>query len=354
MKKQISVKRILTAALSVALSLCIIAFFASCGTAPVSDTDPSKNGNSTASSYKTVNLGYSGNNGCCDGLFGYVDVKGILEEELNKVGYTAHTTGFSNGGAGVSEALASGAIDVGVYVDTGAIVGHAGGVAETIFAVNSSYTGIEIVSKDDSIKTISDLKGKKVAYQVGNVSHRFLVTALKSVGLSLNDIQSVVMTSAEGAAAIETGEIDALSAVEIYTGKLQLGNSAYHAVASTRTNPEWSSPFILVGLDKFLKAEPDAAEAIVKALIRGKEQAVANPDDFYKTLADAHGFELDLQKYLEDVDNGTFDTKTIGITNDVIEMVRADYNFSLQNDLITNEFDVDAWFDNSFYEKASK
>ena len=57
--------------------------------------------NTDKSTLKTVSLGYPGNNGCCDGLFGYIDVKGILEEELNKAGYTADSIGFSGGGAGI-------------------------------------------------------------------------------------------------------------------------------------------------------------------------------------------------------------------------------------------------------------
>lgn len=309
--------------------------------------------NTDKSTLKTVSLGYPGNNGCCDGLFGYIDVKGILEEELNKAGYTADSIGFSGGGAGINEALASEAIQVGVYTDIPGIVARSGGVKTTVFAINSSYTGLEIVTKEDDIRTIEDLKGKKVAYTVGNVNHRFLITALQSAGLTINDIEAVTMTAAEGAAAVETGDVDALAAVEIYTGRLQLGNEAYHAVASTRNNPEWSSPYIIVGLDSFLSSEPDAADAIVRALIRGKEAAIADPDDFYSTLAEAHSFDLSLQKYLEDVDGGTFDTKSIKIDSDIIGLVRKDYEFLRENDLASGEYDVDSWFDTSVYERAA-
>ncbi|MCC5643010.1 ABC transporter substrate-binding protein [Nostoc sp. CHAB 5824] len=58
-----------------------------------------------------------------------------------------------------------------------------------------------IVLKDSPIKTLADIKGKKVAYSRGTAQTFFVVKALEQAGLTISDIQSVNLTIADGRAA---------------------------------------------------------------------------------------------------------------------------------------------------------
>lgn len=333
-------------------ALVLTGVFTACGSNGNSDVSVSSDSAENREELKLVRFGYSGNNGCAAGVLGYVEATGILEEELNAYGYTAEYTGFETGGAGVNEALAAGQIEIGGYVDFPAIVGHANGIDNIVIAINDSVTGIEIVAKDDEIQTIEDLKGKKIGVTIGTVQQRFIATALESVGLTVDDVEILNMTATEAAAAMDTGDIAATANVEQYTAQLQQEDDSIHAVATTRENPEWSSPYVITGLTSFLEENPNVGVAIVKALIRGKEEAIADPENYYQILAETLGFDYELEEYVENHDNNTFETRTIEVTDDVISNIQADYEYAILTGLIENEFDVDAWIDKTYYEKA--
>jgi len=65
------------------------------------------------------------------------------------------------------------------------------------------------VPKDSAIKTIADLKGKKVAFNKGSNVQYFLVKLLEKNGLKYSDVQSIFLPPADARAAFEKGAVDA-------------------------------------------------------------------------------------------------------------------------------------------------
>ncbi len=78
-----------------------------------------------------------------------------------------------------------------------------------------------IVPKDSPIKTLADLKGKKVAYSRGTNQTFFVVKALEEVGLTINDVNSVNLTVADGRAAFLSRTVDAFAEIDPNLIKLQ-------------------------------------------------------------------------------------------------------------------------------------
>jgi ABC-type taurine transport system substrate-binding protein len=70
-------------------------------------------------------------------------------------------------------------------------------------------TSAILVPKDSAIKTVADLKGKKVAFNKGSNVHYLLVRALEKAGLKYSDIESVFLAPADARAAFERGSIHA-------------------------------------------------------------------------------------------------------------------------------------------------
>ncbi|EIZ78160.1 ABC-type transport system periplasmic component [Novosphingobium sp. Rr 2-17] len=68
---------------------------------------------------------------------------------------------------------------------------------------------VVLVPKGSSIKTLADLKGKRVGYVRATTSQYFLIRMLSSVGLGWADIEPVAMTVPDGAAAFSRGSLDA-------------------------------------------------------------------------------------------------------------------------------------------------
>jgi sulfonate transport system substrate-binding protein len=68
-----------------------------------------------------------------------------------------------------------------------------------------------IVPKDSPIKTLADLRGKKVGYPAGSSAHGFLLNAVQSVGLSPDTVDFVDLAPAALQSAFASGQLDAAS-----------------------------------------------------------------------------------------------------------------------------------------------
>lgn len=136
--------------------------------------------------------------------------KGTLEGKLAAIGYKPVWSEFPSGPP-LLEALNAGAIDF----------GHAG-EAPPIFAQAAAadfvYVAHEppapkgeaiLVPKNSPIKTVSDLKGKKVTLNKGSNVHYLLVKALEKAGVAYSDIQPTFLAPADARAAFQSGQVDA-------------------------------------------------------------------------------------------------------------------------------------------------
>ncbi len=66
-----------------------------------------------------------------------------------------------------------------------------------------------LLPKDSPIRSVAELKGKKVALNKGSNVHYLLVRALEQAGLKYSDIQPVYLPPADARAAFERGSVDA-------------------------------------------------------------------------------------------------------------------------------------------------
>jgi sulfonate transport system substrate-binding protein len=136
--------------------------------------------------------------------------KGSLERKLESLGYKVAWTEFPSGPP-LLEALNVGAIDFGTAGETPPIFAQAAGAPIL-------YVGHEppapkgealLVPKNSPIKTVADLKGRKVALNKGSNVHYLLVKALEKAGLSYSDIQTVFLAPSDARAAFVRGDVDA-------------------------------------------------------------------------------------------------------------------------------------------------
>ncbi|QLF92371.1 sulfonate ABC transporter substrate-binding protein [Pseudomonas sp. ABC1] len=136
--------------------------------------------------------------------------KGTLEKRLAEQGIDVQWTEFP-GGPQLLEGLNVGSIDFGVTGETPPVFAQAAG-ADLLYVAHEppAPTGEAILlPKESPIKSVAELKGKRVALNKGSNVHYLLVRALEDAGLKYSDIQPVYLPPADARAAFERGSVDA-------------------------------------------------------------------------------------------------------------------------------------------------
>jgi sulfonate transport system substrate-binding protein len=136
--------------------------------------------------------------------------RGTLEKRLAPLGVGVTWTEF-NAGPVQLEALNVGAIDFGDVGEAPPIFAQAAGAPLVYAGATVPRPRLEaiIVPKGSAIKTVADLKGKRVAYNKGSNVQYFLVKLLEKNGLKYSDVQSVFLPPPDARAAFERGAVDA-------------------------------------------------------------------------------------------------------------------------------------------------
>ncbi|MDD9150350.1 MULTISPECIES: sulfonate ABC transporter substrate-binding protein [unclassified Sporolactobacillus] len=159
--------------------------------------------------------------------FNIAKINGSLAKALKQKGYTVQWTEFQDG-TSLLEALNAGSIDYGRTGNTPPVVEQASG-ANIVYvgAGASKYEGSGIlVKKNSSIKSLSDLKGKKIAFSKGSSSQYLLVKGLEKVGLSMKDVTPVYMQPADASVAFGKGNVDAWVVWDPFTASAQTNENA--------------------------------------------------------------------------------------------------------------------------------
>jgi sulfonate transport system substrate-binding protein len=159
-------------------------------------------------------------------LFVYQKSIGSLEKKLAPQGVTVKWVEFP-AGPQLLEGLNVGAIDVGYVGEAPPIFAQAAG-AQFVYVGHDPQAPLAeaiAVPKDSALKSVAELKGRKVALNKGSNVHYLLVRLLEKAGLKYADIQPVFLPPADARAAFERGAVDAwviwdpfLAAVEKQTG----------------------------------------------------------------------------------------------------------------------------------------
>jgi sulfonate transport system substrate-binding protein len=161
------------------------------------------------------------------GNFILLKTTGDLEKKVAPLGYSVEWVEFPSGPP-LLEALNAGAIDFGQTGETPPIFAQAA-AADFIYIAHEppAPKGEAIlVPKDSPIKTVADLKGKKVALNKGSNVHFLLVKLLEKAGVKYTDIQPVFLAPADARAAFERGSVDAWVIWDPYQASAEAALSA--------------------------------------------------------------------------------------------------------------------------------
>ncbi len=260
------------------------------------------------------------------------------------------------GGNLVLEAMAANQIDLGTGSQIPPIFASQarnGGNLKIIATKKSTTLEQElIVPANSPIKSVQDLKGKKVAYVKSTTAHYFLAKMLENAGLSWGDVETIAMSTSDGLSALLTGEVDALASY---------GNAirSAHAKGAVTLQPASS---ILSG-DFYWYATPDAIQdpkkhaAIVDYLSRfndAQEWARQNPEKWAAHYAPQINQKTQdfLKQYTEE--NQQTKTRIVPIDAATIASEQDIVNTFIKIGLLKGEIDISKIFDRSFDAEIGK
>src|SRR5690349_19445667 len=177
---------------------------------------------SQAADLKELKIGYQKT-----GLPVIARQQGVIETALRPEGVAVKWVEFT-AGPPLVEALNVGSIDVGWVGDAPPIFGQAAGSAIVYAAaLPSNGQGEAIFVKPGTpIRSVADLKGKKVGVGKGTSAHNLLVAALEKEGIAFDEIEPVYLSPADAAAAFASDKIDAWTVWD-----------PFFAIAETRYQP---------------------------------------------------------------------------------------------------------------------
>ena len=159
--------------------------------------------------------------------------RGTLDARLRgEGGVRVSWTEFPSGPA-LLEAMNVGAIDLGTVGEAPPIFAQAAGAPVLYVAHEPPAPRGEaiLVQRDSPIRSVAELRGKKVAFNKGSNVHYLLVRALEAAGLRYADIEPATLPPADARVAFERKQVDAwviwdpfLAAAEATTGARQLAD----------------------------------------------------------------------------------------------------------------------------------
>ncbi len=213
---------------------------------------------------------------------------GALEKKLVPLGYDVSWHEL-NGNA-LLQALNTGSVDIHADVaDAYALFTQAANAPLTYFAKETSAPSAQavIVPADSPIRSIAELKGKRVTVLKGAGAHYLLLTALRQAGLKPTDIDLRFLDAQDGVTAYNGGSVEALSIWDPLLG-IQLKDARSRVLADGRgTGVEYARYYTTT--TAFAKAHPQVLDVVFDELQATGRWVKANPKEAAERLAPIWG-----------------------------------------------------------------
>ena len=214
----------------------------------------------------TLNIAYMPNWGALWAV-ATADAKGYFAEE----GITVNLVAFENGPTEIA-AMEGGSIDIS-FIGPGAHKLCSTGNAQVLLLQHLGDGDCIIGLK--GIKTLEELKGKKIGYAAGTSSETILTVALASVGLTMEDVDALSMDATALTTAALSGSVDAVAAWSPYSLTILAQASDATDICSNVDFANLVSPGSWVVNPTWAAAHTDEMTRFVRAMYKGMDYAAA-------------------------------------------------------------------------------
>jgi sulfonate transport system substrate-binding protein len=235
---------------------------------------------------ETVRIGYQKSST----LINIIKTRGTLDQLLAPLGVKVSWHEFSSG-LPLLEALNVGGVDLSADVaDTVPVFAQAAGARLAYVAQEAPSPSAQaiVVRADSPIKSVADLKGKRVAVTKAAGSHYLLISLLSKAGLKFKDIQPAYLAPADGRAAFERGSVDAWVAWDPFLAGVQR-QSAVRILADGANVADYQRYYLASA--PFAETRPEIIKIVFDELQKTGRWVKQNPKEAAALLAPVWGLD---------------------------------------------------------------
>jgi len=262
--------------------------------------------------------------------------EGIFADEFDDMGIKVEYAELTSG-ADQTQALASGDVQVLYAVGASSVILSAANGADikVLNMYSRSPKAFCLYSKDNTIKSAEDLRGKTIAGPAGTNLHELLVAFLAKADMTIEDVNYVNMSIPDAKAALEGGSIDAalLAGATAYQAKQQ----GHHLIAD---GEGLIDAIIAVAVtNEFYEKYPEIIDSLMDAQEEIEEFMREDEDEAFALTAKA--LDIDVEAVKEMYRYYDFSTK---VTSSDKNGFQRTADFMYENGMIEKKLNVDILF----------
>ncbi|SBW81538.1 ABC transporter substrate-binding protein [Pseudomonas veronii 1YdBTEX2] len=277
-------------------------------------------------------------------------IKALLEVsgEAKNVPYEIQWAEFPSASP-LGEALNAGAVDIGALGDAPYVFALGAGAALKVVSIihaDGRSTTALLVPKDSPIKTVADLKGKRIVTGRGSIGHYLAIKALASAGLTTQDVQFIFLLPSESRLVLDNGSADAWSTWDPYT-TVVTSQSQARIVASGNTL--LSNHLYLAATSQAISEKRAQLDDFVARVDRAYAWANTHPNEYAAAQSKITGLPLAVHVAVAKETH----LSPVLIDDAVISGLQATADTYQQEGLLPRHIDVSQGFDKSFNAKRA-
>lgn len=218
--------------------------------------------------------------------------QGSLEKKLAPAGFGVKWVEFP-AGPQLLEGLNVGSVDIGFVGEAPPIFAQAAGARFYYVGYEPAAPKAEaiVVPRDSTIRSVAELKGKKVALNKGSNVHYLLVRLLEKNGLKLTDITPVYLPPADARAAFESRNVDAWVIWDPFTAaaEKQIGARVLADATGVAQNHQY-----YLAERGFAEKHPQVIRAVFEDSVEKGQWVKANLRQAAELVAPVQGLPVDV------------------------------------------------------------
>jgi len=155
------------------------------------------------------------------------------------------------------DAFGAGKIDADLVTNGDALVMAGGGTKGLMVMLTDYSDGNDMIVGRPGVKTIKDLKGKKIGVEIGLVEHLLLLDGLKKAGLSEADVTLVNTKTNDTPQVLASGEVAAIGAWQPVSGQAMRALPGSKPIHTSADQPGLIYDVLLVNPESFKARKAD-------------------------------------------------------------------------------------------------
>ncbi|WP_341523138.1 ABC transporter substrate-binding protein [Pseudomonas sp. G.S.17] len=263
--------------------------------------------------------------------------------ELKDVPYEIKFSEFPSA-APLGEALNAGAVDIGALGDAPYVFALGAGAPLKVVSITHAegrFTTALLVPKDSPIKTVADLKGKRIVTGRGSIGHFLAIKALREAGLQTSDVTFINLLPGESRILLSSGGADAWATWDPYT-TVAITQSQDRVLISG--NELLTNHLYLAATSKAIADKRVQLDDFVARVERAYLWSNLHSDEYAAAVAKTTGLPIEVHQAIARATK----MQRVDIDDKIIKGLQTTADIYQEEGILGKKIDVSKGFDKSF------